>query len=303
MFSMEKVVRIFLVSFVAIMVTACGGNTSKQSDEAEKEDSLMLESRSRNLVGMINGTIYCLPSPYEMMKHIQELNLEYNQDYPNPVGKFSSYESSFKRLLNMGVYGIDISYLSLYDQTTEALNYFGALKSLANRIELSTVFDAQTMERLENNMGNKDSLLVILTSKFQESDRLLKGENQKAEASLIMAGCWIESLYLLTQIQKNAPDKITTQKIAEHKFAAEVILNILRPYYEKSPEFKDLIDEIVDICYEFDGIDFDYTYKEPTTYPDKHLTVINSESSLHVYPEHIALISGKIEELRKNVVQ
>ena len=300
---MEKVVRIFLVSFVAIMVTACGGNTSKQSDEAEKEDSLMLESRSRNLVGMINGTIYCLPSPYEMMKHIQELNLEYNQDYPNPVGKFSSYESSFKRLLNMGVYGIDISYLSLYDQTTEALNYFGALKSLANRIELSTVFDAQTMERLENNMGNKDSLLVILTSKFQESDRLLKGENQKAEASLIMAGCWIESLYLLTQIQKNAPDKITTQKIAEHKFAAEVILNILRPYYEKSPEFKDLIDEIVDICYEFDGIDFDYTYKEPTTYPDKHLTVINSESSLHVYPEHIALISGKIEELRKNVVQ
>jgi len=300
---MEKVVRIFLVSFVAVMVTACGGNTSKQSDEAAKEDSLMLESRSRNLVGMINGTIYCLPSPYEMMKHIQELNLEYNQDYPNPVGKFSSYESSFKRLLNMGVYGIDISYLSLYDQTTEALNYFGALKSLANRIELSTVFDAQTMERLENNMGNKDSLLVILTSKFQESDRLLKGENQKAEASLIMAGCWIESLYLLTQIQKNAPDKITTQKIAEHKFAAEVILNILRPYYEKSPEFKDLIDEIVDICYEFDGIDFDYTYKEPTTYPDKHLTVINSESSLHVYPEHIALISGKIEELRKNVVQ
>lgn len=300
---MEKVVRIFLVSLVAIMVTACGGNTSKQSDEEEKEDSLVSENRSKNLVGMINGTIYCLPSPYEMMKHIQELNLEYNQEYPNPVGKFSSYESSFKRLLNMGVYGIDISYLSLYDQTTEALNYFGALKSLANRIELSTVFDAQTMERLENNMGDKDSLLVILTSKFQESDRLLKGENQKAEASLIMAGCWIESLYLLTQIQKNAPDKVTTQKIAEHKFAAEAILNILRPYYEKSPEFKDLIDEIVDICYEFDGIDFNYTYKEPTTYPNKHLTVINSESSLNVYPEHIKLISEKIEKLRKNVVQ
>ena len=113
----------------------------------------------------------------------------------------------------------------------------------------------------------------------------------------------IESLYLLTQIQKNAPDKVTTQKIAEHKFAAEAILNILRPYYEKSPEFKDLIDEIVDICYEFDGIDFNYTYKEPTTYPNKHLTVINSESSLNVYPEHIKLISEKIEKLRKNVVQ
>ena len=300
---MRNLVHICFIAIVATMLTACGGSASSNANDTESEDSIAQEARSKNLVGMINGTIYCLPSPYEMMKHIQELNLEYNQEYPNPVGKFSSYESSFKRLLNMGVYGIDISYLSLYDQTTEALNYFGALKSLANRIELSTVFDAQTMERLENNMGDKDSLLVILTSKFRESDRLLKGENQKAEASLIMAGCWIESLYLLTQIQKNAPDKVTTQKIAEHKFAAEAILNILRPYYEKSPEFKDLIDEIVDICYEFDGIDFNYTYKEPTTYPNKHLTVINSESSLNVYPEHIKLISEKIEKLRKNVVQ
>ena len=300
---MEKVTRICLVLLVIFALTACGGNSNSQDEELAREDSLLLENRSKNLVGMINGTIYCLPSPYEMLKHIDEMHLEYNQEYPNPVGKFSSYESSFKLLLNMGVYGIDISYLSLYDQTTEALNYFGVLKSLANRIELSTVFDAQTMERLENNMGNKDSLLYILTTKFRESDRLLKGENQKAEASLIMAGCWIESLYLLTQIQKTSSDPVIVQKIAEHKFAAEAILNILRPYYEKSPEFMDLIDEIVDICYEFDGIDFNYTYKEPTTYPNRHLTVINSESSLNVFPEHIRLISDKIEKLRKNVVQ
>jgi len=203
----------------------------------------------------------------------------------------------------MGVYGIDISYMAMYNQTSDALNYFATLKSLANQIELAEIFDAETMERLENNMGEQDSLIRILTSKFQESDQYLKSEKQKAEASLILTGCWIESLYLLTRIQKIAPNNATVEKIAEHKLAAEAILNILRPYAEKSNDYAKLIQSIVDLCYEFDGIDYKYTYKAPTTYEKKHLTVINSETELIIHTEHINLISDKIEKLRNYVVQ
>lgn len=252
---------------------------------------------------MINGTIYSVPSPYEIMAHVKDLNLEYNQSLPNSVLNLNTYESDFKKLLNMGIYGIDVSYMSLYDQVSEALNYFATLKSLANQIELATVFDAVTMERLENNMGNLDSLLTILTLKFQESEKLLKGENQMAEAALIMTGCWVESLYLLTQIQKMKADEMTVKKIAEHKFAAEAILNILRPYYEKSPEYTGLINDIVDICYEFDGVEYSYTYKKPTTFEAKHLTIINSESKLEIHQEHIQLITQKIEKIRNKIIE
>ncbi len=252
---------------------------------------------------MINGTIYCIPSPYEIMNHINSLNLQYDRSLPNSVLSYNTYESSFKKLLNMGVYGIDISYMAMYNQTSDALNYFATLKSLANQIELAEIFDAETMERLENNMGEQDSLIRILTSKFQESDQYLKNEKQKAEASLILTGCWIESLYLLTRIQKIAPNNATVEKIAEHKLAAEAILNILRPYAEKSNDYAKLIQSIVDLCYEFDGIDYKYTYKAPTTYEKKHLTVINSETELIIHTEHINLISDKIEKLRNYVVQ
>lgn len=267
------------------------------------EDTTLTNVPDKSLVGMIDGSIYCLPSPYEIMNHLKSLDLPYEQSLPNSVMNLNLYESSFKKLLNMGVYSIDISYMSLYEQIADALNYFATLKALANQVELATVFDATTMERLENNMENKDSLLIILTRKFQESDQLLKNEKQKAEASLILTGCWVESLYYLTQIEKIKHNDITVQKIAEHKFIAETILNILRPYYNKSAEYTNLTKEIVDICYEFDGITYEYTYQEPTTIANQHLTIINSNSKLIILPEHIQLITSKIEKLRNEIIK
>ncbi|MCQ2960442.1 MAG: hypothetical protein MJ198_09705 [Bacteroidales bacterium] len=300
---MKNVYSFILFIVLSTLFSACN-ESDKQSENTETEEtSATVETSTKNLVGMINGTIYSVPSPYEIMEHVQDLNLQYNQNLPNTVANLNLYESNFKKLLNMGIYGIDVSYMSLYDQVSEALNYFAAIKSLANQIELSTIFDATTMERLEDNMGNLDSLLTILTSKYQESDKLLKGENQTSEAALIMTGCWIESLYLLTQIEKMKDNPTTIHKIAEHKFAAESILNILRPYYEKSNDFKELINDIVDLCYEYDGIDYEYTYKAPTTIAEKHLTIINSESELAILPEHISHITNKIESIRNKIIK
>ncbi|MCQ2607917.1 MAG: hypothetical protein MJ197_04440 [Bacteroidales bacterium] len=298
---MRRFIYFITICTLSLAFTAC--SSTEEENTTTDEDTVDIEMQSKSLVGMINGTIYCLPSPYEIMNHISSLNLQYDRALPNSVLSYNTYESSFQKLLNMGIYGIDISYMSMYNQTSDALNYFATLKSLANQIELADVFDAETMERLENNMGNQDSLVRILTSKFQESDKLLKGENQKAEAALILTGCWIESLYLLTKIQKVAPNKGTVEKIAEHKLAAEAILNILRPYAEKSTEYKTLVTSIVDICYDFDGIDYRYTYKAPTTYEKRKITVINSETELIIHNEHIDLISNKIEKLRNYVVQ
>lgn len=302
---MKRQIFSIIILVFSLLITSCGeAQKDTASNAIEKEASSVQEApQNKNLVGMINGTIYCVPSPYEIMSHVRELDIQYNQTLPNSVMNLNLYDSQFKKLLNMGIYGIDISYMTLYDQVSEALNYFAALKTLANQIELSTIFDATTMERLEDNMANSDSLLVILTTKFQESDKLLKGENQMAEASLIMTGCWVESLYLLTQIQKMQSNPKTIQKIAEHKFAAEAILNILRPYYEKNSDYKNLINDIVDICYEFDGIDYHYTYKPPTTIASKQLTIINSESQLDILPEHIQLVTKKIEALRNKIIQ
>ncbi len=306
---MKKLLHIILIGLVVVSFAACNrsgkstDNSSQQGEETLKDSSIILEEQNKNIVGMINGTIYCIPSPYDIMNYIKSLNLVYVRSLPNSVLNVTHYESSFKKLLNMGVYSIDISYMTMYEQMTDALNYFSTLKSLANQVELASVFDAATMDELENNMGSQDTLFQILSKKFQESDKLLKGENEMANASLLMTGAWIESLYFITQIHKQAPNELSVQKIAEHKLAAEAILNVLRPYYNKSDDFKNLIDAIVDICYEFDGIEYTYTYQTPQNYPNNHLTIINSESKFVIMPEHIKNVTNKIEALRNSIIQ
>ena len=306
---MKKLFHIILLGLVVVPFVACNrsgkstDNASQQTNNILEDSAIIQDDPNKNIVGMINGTIYCIPSPYDMMNYIKGLHLPYVRALPNSVLNITHYESSYKKLLNIGVYSIDISYMTMYEQMTDALNYFSALKSLANQVELAVVFDAATMDELESNMGSQDTLFQILSKKFQESDKLLKGENEMADASLLMTGAWVESLYLLTQIQKQAPSELSVQKIAEHKLAAEAILNVLRPYYNKSDDFKNLIDAIVDICYEYDGIEYTYTYKPPKAYANNHLTIINSESKFIIMPEHIKNITNKIEALRNSIIQ
>lgn len=293
--SMNKIIHIILLISI-FLFTNCSNN-EQDSDENTSTNN------SKPLITIIDGVIFSVPSPYEFILFIKKLDIPYNHALLNPAGNQTNYTSAFKKCLNFGVYGIDLAYVTVFEQNSTALNYFSAVKSLSESIDLSEAFNIETIERLENNMNYQDSLLVILTNTYRKADKILKVEKQKHEAALIIAGSWIESLYLLTQIHKEKPSSISMQKIAEHKYYAENVLALLRPYYNNSEEFKNLIDEIVNICYQFDGISVNYTYKKPITYPELKKTIITSESKMEIYPKHLQNITEMILKLRNSIVK
>ena len=290
--------KILLLVIFTTFIFSCSTNEKK-----EELDTVSNNENTKPLVTMIDGKIFSVPSPYEFILFIKQLNIPYNHALLNPAGNHSQYTSSFQKCLNFGVYGIDLAYVTVFEQSSTALNYFAAIRSLSETIDLSDVFDIKTIERLENNMNTQDSLLIILTNTYRDADKILKNEKQKHEAALIIAGSWIESLYLLTQIHKEKPNQISIQKIAEHKYYAENILALLRPYYNNSEEFKILIDEIVNICYQFDGIAINYTYKKPITYPQIKKTVISCESKMDIYDTHLKNITEMILKLRTSIIK
>jgi hypothetical protein len=273
------------------------------TQEQEKESTQIQEFQSKSMVGIIDGKIFSVPSPYEFIHFINELQITYNHTLINPVNNIKLYESNLKKCLNFGIYGVDVAYVSVFNQTSTALSYFSVLKQLSENIGLSQVFDAQTIERLENNMHIQDSLLIILTKTYREADKRLKNEKQKEEASLIIAGSWLESLYLLTQINKEKPNKKIIEKIAEHKYYADNVLALLRPYYDNSEEHKKIIDDIVEICYQFDGVTSNYTYVEPITYTQLKRTVIQSQTKLDIFNEHLQNITIFTEKLRNTIIK
>ena len=294
-----KLKYLYILTFSLLFLASCNNEEEKEKNNSKFE----ITDKSKSIVGMVDGKIFSVPSPYEFILFIKKLEIPYNHALLNPAGNRVLYESDFKKCLNFGVYGIDLAYLTVFEQSSTALNYFATIKALSEDIDLTSIFDANTIERLENNMETQDSLLIILTKTYREADKSLKNDRQKNEAALIVAGSWIESLYLLTQIQKVKPSNLIVQKIAEHKYYAENVLALLRPYYNNSDDYKKIIDAIVHICYQFDGITVNYTYKAPITYPNLHKTVLMSETHMDIYSQHLKNITELIEKLRTSIIK
>lgn len=294
---MMKKTTLALLLF-SVFLYSCSQKESRDS----KEPPIQF-NQSQGIVGLIEGKIFCVPSPYKFARHIKDVSVTYNQSLLNPTSNRNLYQSSFKKSINLGVYGVDLAYINTFEQATDAIHYFSVINTLAADLGLSNVFDISTIERLENNIGNKDSIVIILSTKYREADIQLKHENQKGIAALILAGSWIESLYLLTQIEKENPHPQTREHIAEHMFSANSILGLLKPYYTSSDDFTFLIDEIVNLCYEFDGVVYNYTYAKPITYPDLKRTVFTSKSTIDIQEEHLANISNKITNLRNAIIK
>ena len=186
----------------------------------------------------------------------------------------------FKQSLNIGIYGTDMGYLNIYDQVPDIISYFTVIKKLSGELGLNSAFQASLIDRVEKNIDNQDSLLYFLTNTYREFDSYLKNSNRKDVGILIVTGGWIESLYLLAQITDENKNRSIINRLGEQKHPLDNLIELLSPYYYKSKDFSLLIDALVDLAYEFDGIIFNYTYQESEVIPEQKLSIIKSNSNV-----------------------
>ncbi|MFH2141215.1 MAG: hypothetical protein ABIJ97_02240, partial [Bacteroidota bacterium] len=261
-----------------------------------------IDSNSTTLI-KFNNTLFSVPSPYEVSYLIKRESIEYNKEILNPTNRSHNYTNNFKKALNMGVYGADLGYLNIYQQTPEAVNYFSTVKILAQELNMSNAFDKKTIQSIENNMGNTDSLMFIISNTYRRADEYLKDNGREDDGVLILAGGWIESLYILVEIADLDKNTEVIIRIGEQKHPLDNLIKILSPFYNNSAEFSELIDMLIDLAYEFDGIDIHYTYEEPTIDVANKLTTINSKSELVMTDQQLKIISEKVSDIRKFIVE
>src|SRR5690606_20142885 len=140
---------------------------------------------------------------------LQATGAEFNQSLVNGRAKVDQYTShNDKAALNLGVYAADIGYLTSYDKTQEAIDYLAACKTLADDIRLIGTFDSQLLERFEKNISNKDSLTTLLDKTMKDSQKYLRDDNRNKLSSLVIAGSFIEGLYIATGLIKSYPKNI-----------------------------------------------------------------------------------------------
>lgn len=290
---------------VVIITTFFGLFSCKNGDNQNDIENKIEQSIDSNTSTIIkfDNTVFSMPSPYEIAFMIKKANLEYNKSMLNPYNKSSNYSTNFEKALNLGVYGSDLGYLVLYEQNSEAIQYFSVIKILAQELNIENAFDKKTVNRIESNLGNKDSMMNIVSTSYRKADMYLKNNNRNDIGVLILAGGWIESTYMMIQIANQSPKQEVLTRIAEQKYPLDNLIKLLSPYYNTSKDYAELTDKLIDLAYDFDAIDIKYTYEPPTIDEKNRLTIINSKTEVIFSEEQLKTIAEKIEKIRNSIVK
>ena len=284
-----------LLSVTALLSAGCSGDP-KETDELPPVDST-----GTSTILNVNGEIFSIPSPIQTAFLIKGSGAAYSKEILNAPNKSSNYSTNFSKALNLGIYGADLGYVTIYDQTQDAIGYLNAAKKLADELGVSGAFDANTIERFSKNLGNKDSMLVLVGVAYRSSDAYLKNNDRSDVSGLVLAGGWLESLHFATNVYKTKPNEDVKRRIAEQKSSLQSLIKLLNQFYSQ-PEYTEFIDNLNDLSTVFDGVEFKYTYEKPTTDAEKKVTTVNSKSEVKITPEQVESITQKVKSIRSQIV-
>jgi len=281
----------------AIALTSCGGG---KKDENGKDEIVETADTVKTSVLNIGGQLFSVPSPIQTALLIQKSGITYDKAVLSASNKVNTLSTDFARSLNLGIYGADLGYVSLYNQTQDALGYLAAVKQLADKLGISAAFDASTMERIQKNVTNKDSMMVLVGIAYRGSDNYLKNNQRTDLSSLILTGGWLESMHFSVSAYKTKPNDDIKWRIAEQKLALNSLISILSGNQTK--EVSDLVAQMKDLSKIYEGITFTYKYEAPTDDSLKKVTYINSRTEVTVTDEQIVKISEKVKEIRDKIL-
>lgn len=297
----------FSIIMLLIMFLYNCQSGSTTDDTPPKEEIIMENETKKDETAKllkINDRLFSIPSPFQMSFLFKEEKIVFNSELLNPTDNTRNYNTIFKQSLNLGVYGANLGYLHIYEQYPEAARYFAVVKILAEDLGITNFIDQQKVERIEKNQNNKDSLMYITSTLFRDADAFLLNNEQNDKAVLILAGGWIEALYLLTQ-PPQAQNEAIINRIGEQKRPLDNLIEIMRPYYgkQRTHDFDQLLEELVELATVFDGVDIEYTYKKPVVNKHKKLSIIKSKSKVIISDYQLKTIIDKIASIRNKIIE
>ncbi|HEY9082002.1 MAG TPA: hypothetical protein VIN73_01610 [Vicingaceae bacterium] len=287
------------LSLVAFFAVSCGDDQPKD----DSTETVEVEEKNANNTQLLelDGKVFSIPSPIQTAYLIKGAGVTYNKDILNVPSKVTGYSTNFKKAVNLGIYGADLGYVTLYDQTQDAISFLTAVKTLGDDLGVSSAFDMELVERFEKNIGNQDSVLSLVSEAYKSSDKYLKNNDQNHIGALVLAGGWVESLYFTTNSAEMTSNKEIINRVGEQKNTVYNLIKLLTPYYDQ-PEFSILVDDLMELNDIFEKVEITYTFVEPTVDVAKKTTTINSTTTVNISPEVLKQITEKIGKIRAELI-
>ena len=225
---MKKSTLLFLSTAALFALSGCGD--SEKSDEIVTTDSVKTEPETK--VNPVSETFFQVPSPGEMLTFIKMVGGKNNKNitFLNSAANEKNYSDAKSKALNFGIYSCDLSYCSIFEIGSEALKYFKTVKTMGDQIGVSTAIKPEVLKRLESNVGSPDSLAVITDDVYFSSFETLEDSKQGPTLALVVAGGWIESIYIAVNLAKFEANSPVIERLADQKYTLENLIEFLRKH-------------------------------------------------------------------------
>jgi len=291
--SLKHLAYVLLAFFILI---SCKSSSDKKSDEFAVPDSVanrgVLEISDQAMKNVTQN----ISSHIETAALIKSLNVPFTREHLASTS-VDDYNTQFDQALLLGIYGADLGYLNMYSKTTVALDYLTSIRKLANSLNVGQFFDFNTLQRLAKNNENLDSLMYISQRNFNQMDRYLRENNRSNLSTLMVAGGWIEGLYLSGKVFENRPDPELREAIGEQKIILGDLMILLKNF-EQDPDFAELIEEFERLNSLFKEVTITIQKGEPKRQViDGRLVIEQTEKSIVTVSDELLdkIISESIE--------
>ncbi len=224
---MNKSTLLFLSALTIFTLSGCGDG--EKAEEVETVDSTKTQEPMN---GQVSETLFQVPSPGEMLTFIKMVGGNTKETtFLNSPANQKNYNDNKLRALNFGIYSCDLSYCSIFEIGSEALKYFKTVKVMGDQLGVSTAIKPEILKRLENNIGSSDSLGVITDDVYFSSFEALEESKQGPTLAMVVAGGWLESMYIATSlIKKFEPNSPVIERLADQKYTLDNLVEFLKKH-------------------------------------------------------------------------
>jgi hypothetical protein len=281
----------------ALLVSACGEQSVQKSDDLTV---VKIDSTKTSIVN-VSGKLFSIPSPIQTAILIRDSDAPYQSEVLNSPANAQNYATNTARAINLGVYGTEMAYASLFDDGQSALKYYKVVDDMANELGIKGAIDAGLVARLGSNIGNADSLLILSGNFYKAADTYLKENDRLEIAALVLLGGWVESSYL-TALSANAGDAGARTRLAEQKNAVKTLATVLETVAGKEFTKGEIMQSIRELNGLFGEITTTYAFVAPVTNPETKTTKIASKTNYEISDAQVVAITEKLNALRTQII-
>lgn len=295
---------LFLAAAISISfgLASCDGDASHDGDSNNTTENAKTADPNQPSLVKVGDKLFNLPSPLETAFLLEEVDKQYNESLLNKDVDPTKYATKYSQAMNLGVYGADLGYALIHNQSNSAFRLLGVCKKLATQVGISPALYVDMMKRFEGSMENKDSLLILVSELNRLSDEYLKENEAEDVSTLILYGGWIESLHFTTSLAKTTGNVQLKKRAGEQKNSLNNLIGLLNQQ-NANGNLDKFINDLNDLKTSYDKVAYSYEWVEPETDASKKLTVIKSKSSVTVTDDVLNEITQKVAAIRKSIIE